>query len=235
MYKRQPFKEAAPKLRKIDDLIPFWESNCIFLFDRKIGKDQIAVLDINTGELLWHTDQYQNVTEETVVYVPEKDAFAIKLTKGMVKKSSLVFVKARTGEEVWETEKLTGVIANVLQGDDGKFVLFNYAPNGLQFILNGFKNQVVKMDFDTGDMIWEAPYTGLFERKLITKELIGGISVDEGKVFLTGNGMQVYDYKTGSQLWSAAYDYTPKKTIGKPGGAKAWGVYGAVALSLIHI
>ena len=118
------YKDIAPKLRKVDELIPFWESDCIFLFDRKIGKDQIAVIDLKTGAPLWTTDKYQNVSEETVWYVPEKDAFAIVMTKGLVKKSTLVFIKAKTGEEVWETERLTGVIAQAKQTEDGKFALF---------------------------------------------------------------------------------------------------------------
>lgn len=224
----KPYKEIAPKLRKVNELIPFWESGCIFLFDRKIGKDQIAVIDMKTGEPLWTTDQYQNVSEETVYYVPEKDAFAIVMTKGLVKTSSLVFIKAKTGEEVWETERLKGVIAQAIQGDDGKFVLFNMAPNGLQFLLNGMKNQVMKMDFDSGDVIWEAPYSGVIEKKVITKELLAELRLEEGKIFLMASGIQVYDYKTGSQLWAASYDSTPsiKKA---PKGALKFGVYGGVA------
>jgi outer membrane protein assembly factor BamB len=226
------YKDIAPKLRKVDELIPFWESDCIFLFDRKIGKDQIAVIDMKTGEPLWTTDQYQNVSEETVYYVPEKDAFAIVMTKGLVKTSSLVFIKAKTGEEVWETERLTGVVGAAIQGDDGKFVLFNMAPNGLQFILGGFKNQVAKMDFDSGDMIWEAPYSGMIGKKVITKEMLGSIRLEEGKVFLMAYGIQAYDYKTGSQLWSASYSSTPS-ILKAPKNAIKFGVYGGVADPLI--
>jgi len=51
------FKDLAPKLGKIDELIPFWESDVIFLFDRKMGKDQIACVDLNTGALLWTSDK----------------------------------------------------------------------------------------------------------------------------------------------------------------------------------
>lgn len=225
----KPFKEIAPKLRKVNEMVPFFESNCLFVFDRKIGKDQIAVVDMRTGEPLWTTDQYQNVSAETVFYVAEKDAFAIVMTRGLVKKTSLVFIKARTGEELWETERLTGVIAQVQQCDDGKFVLFNYAPSGLQFILGGFKNQLFKMDFDSGDVLWEAPYSGTIEKKVITGELVADMRMDEGKVFLMASGIQVYDQKTGSQLWSASYDYTPSKVVKAPKGAVKFGVYGAVA------
>lgn len=222
------YKEIAPKLRKVDELIPFWESDCIFLFDRKLGKDQIGVVDMKTGEALWTTDQYQNVSEETVWYVPEKDAFAIVMTKGFVTKSSLVFIKAKTGEEVWETERLTGVIAQAKQSEDGKFVLFNYAPTGLQFILGGFKNQIMKMDFDSGDIVWEAPYAGMVAKKVITKELLADLRLEEGKVILMAYGMQVYDEKTGSQLWAAAYTSTPV-ILKAPKGALKFGVYGGVA------
>ena len=65
------FKDVAPKLGKIDELIPFWESNIIFLFDRKLGKDQIACVDMETGTFLWSTDKYQDVSEDNVVYIPE--------------------------------------------------------------------------------------------------------------------------------------------------------------------
>ena len=39
------YKEIAPKLSKIDELIPFWEANTLFLFDRRGGKDQIACVE----------------------------------------------------------------------------------------------------------------------------------------------------------------------------------------------
>ena len=67
------FSEIAPKLKKIDELIPFWNSNTNFLFDRKMGKDQIACMDLETGEALWTTDKYQDITEESVTYIGEED------------------------------------------------------------------------------------------------------------------------------------------------------------------
>ena len=60
------FKELAPKLKKIDELIPFWESDVVFLFQRKMGKDQIACVDMTNGTTLWTTDKYQKVSEDVV-------------------------------------------------------------------------------------------------------------------------------------------------------------------------
>ena len=88
----KPFKELSPNLKKIDELIPFWESATVFLFDRKMGHDQIACIDLKSGAALWTTDKYQDLTDENMVYVPEKDAFAIST------KDALTYIKARTGE-----------------------------------------------------------------------------------------------------------------------------------------
>ncbi|MBS1569658.1 MAG: PQQ-binding-like beta-propeller repeat protein, partial [Bacteroidetes bacterium] len=47
--------------------------------------------------------------------------------------------------------------------------------------------------------------------------------------YLRLNGMQVFDYKTGAKLWTAAFDFTPDRVKGRPMNAVKWGVYGAVA------
>src|SRR5436190_749320 len=49
------FKDMAPRLRKIDELIPFWESNTVFLFDRRGGNDVVACIDLPSGNTLWTT------------------------------------------------------------------------------------------------------------------------------------------------------------------------------------
>ncbi len=215
------FKELAPKLRKIDELIPFWKSNCLFLFEKKGGKDQIAVIDFRTGDLLWNTDRYSKLSEDNIVYIAEDDAFAMSLA------GSLNYVKARTGEELWETSQFTGVVGKYFY-ENGFITAINLSPSGLKGLFKGFKNQIAKINLSNGDIVWETIYRGVAERKILTKEPVYDFFKDGNKIFLHLNGIQVFDYKTGASLWSAAYDATPK-VIGAPAGAIAWGVYGAVA------
>lgn len=217
------YKDLTPKLNKVDELTPFWESDVLFLFDRKMGKDQIAVLDLATGKMLWGTDKYQNVFDESIVYVPEQDAFAIAL------KESLVFVKAKTGEEVWRTDKFKGAIGQYVKTPDGKMVMVNFMPGGLAAIFSGFKNQIAKIDLANGNILWENTYIGRAERKVISKTFLYNLDVSGDKVFLRMNGMQVYDLNTGANLYSAAFDFTPDKIVGAPAGAKKFGIYHAVA------
>lgn len=219
------FTEIAPKLRKVDELIPFWESNTIFLFERKGGKDQIACIDMETGALLWNTEKYQNVTEDVVIYIPEEESFAISL------KEELVFIKARTGEELWNTSKFSGVVGQyVYNSADRTMVMVNFEPKGLIAFFKGFKNQVAKINLQNGEIIWENTYIGRAERKVITKEFVYDLSVVGDKVFLRLNGMQVYDLNTGASLWSAAFDFTPDGVVPKPSGkVLKFGAYGAVA------
>ncbi len=141
-----------------------------------------------------------------------------------------MYIKARTGEELWSTEKFKGVVGQYYyDGSDHTMTMVNFVPGALEALLTGFKNQIVKMNMANGEIIWENTYIGRAERKVITKEFLFELDVADNKVFLRLNGMQVYDYKTGAQLWSAAFDFTPDKLVGKPSGTRVFGVYGAVA------
>jgi outer membrane protein assembly factor BamB len=218
------FSEMAPKLRKIDELIPFWASSTIFLFDRKLGKDQIACINLETGESLWTTDKYQDVDESSITYIDEEDCFAITLKK------ELVYIKAQTGEELWSTAKFSGVVGQYyFNGADHTLTMVNFKPTALAALFSGFKNQIAKINLKNGEILWENTYVGLAEKKVISRQPIYDLSVSGDKVFLRLNGMQVYDYKTGAKIWSAAYDFTPERVVGKPIGCKVFGVYGAVA------
>ncbi len=215
------FKELLPRLRKCDAFAPFWESNALFVFDYKTGKDQLAVIDINTGKVLWESAKYQGLSRQNITYIPQQDAFILSLSK------SLVYVKARTGEEIWETSTIKGTIAQYVFLD-GDMVMFNMAPTGLSGFFTGFKNQLARIDLSTGDIKWSSTYVGVAQKKVITKEPLYDLKIKKDKVILSLNGIQIFDVNTGAALWSAAYPVAPT-VKNKPGNAKAFGIYGAVA------
>jgi outer membrane protein assembly factor BamB len=220
----KPFKELAPKLNKIDELIPFWEGNTVFLFDRKMGKDQIACIDLEKGTYLWSTDKYQDVTDDVIRYIPEEEGFAISLKK------SLVFIKMRTGEEVWQTDKFKGVVGKyVYDVNERTMVMVNFVPGAVASLFTGFKNQIAKINVQNGEIIWENTYVGRAERKVLTREFVFDLDVVGNQVILRINGYQVYDYKTGASLWSAAFDFVPEGLVPKPAGTIKFGAYGTVA------
>lgn len=223
IYWKKTFKEIAPNLKKIDELVPFWESEIIFLFDRKMGKDQIACIDLKTGDLLWTTDKYQKVTEDMIVYIEEDHGFAISL------KDELVYIKAQTGEELWTTNKFQGVVGKyVYNKDDQTMVMVNFIPSGIVALFTGFKNQIVRINMKTGEVLWENTYIGRADRKVISKDFVYDLDVDGDKVILRLAGLQVYDYSTGASIWSAAFDYTPD-VVKAPNDVVKWGVYDVVA------
>jgi hypothetical protein len=218
----KPYKELVPKMKKVDAFAPFWKSDAIFLFDKKVGKDKLAVVDLNTGEVLWESEVYQGLTEENIEYIPEKKGFLLSL------ESSLTFVDARTGEEKWESSAFKGSIA-IWQYIDGDAVMLNVAPPGLRGLFKGFKNQIARMNLDNGDIVWSTTYVGVPEKKLVTRERIYDMNIDGDKVFLTMNGLQVFDVKSGATLWAAAFDNS--SSGGKGGSSSA--MYGVVADPLI--
>ncbi|MCF6342234.1 MAG: PQQ-like beta-propeller repeat protein [Bacteroidales bacterium] len=224
IYWKKTFKEIAPNIKKIDELVPFWKSNIIFLFDRKAGKDQIACIDLTNGKLLWTTDKYQKVTADMIVYIPEDNGFAISLKK------ELVYIKAQTGEEVWSTTKFMGVVGKYFYDEsDNTLTMVNFIPSGIVAFFTGFKNQIARINMKTGEVLWENNYIGRADRKIITRDFVYDLERDGDKVILRLAGMQVYDYNTGASLWSAAFDYTPEGVVKPPKDVTKWGIYGAVA------
>ncbi len=224
IYWKKTFKELTPNLKKIDELVPFWNSNVVFLFDRKAGKDQIACIDLTNGKLLWTTDKYQKVTADMIVYIAEDDGFAISLKK------ELVYIKARTGEALWSTSKFQGVVGKyVYNSGDHTMVMVNFIPSGFIAFFTGFKNQIARINMKTGEIIWENTYIGRADRKTVTRDFVYDLNVDDEKVILRLAGIQLYDYNTGASLWSVAFDYTPEGIV-KPGKDQGrFGVYGTVA------
>jgi len=220
------YSEISKELSKVDDVIPMSGSGAIFVFDRKMGKDKMACIDVNTGALLWVSGKYQDVEgPDNIFYIKELDAFAVAT------KANLTMIKARTGEELWVTTKFKGVVGDYSYANDGSIVMINMKSSLIGSLFSGMKNQIVRINTKNGDVMWDQTYRGIVEKKVLTKERIVKMTIEEGKVFLYMNGIQVFDLADGKPLWSAVYDLTPSDVVKnkKPPFATAFGAYGVVA------
>lgn len=222
------FKDIYDKINKIDLQFEVFDANALFMFDKKFGKDQLVVADLTTGKMLWHSEKYQNIEDlEQVFYVPEIEAF------GIITDKSLSMVKARTGEELWTTDKWnTPVASYLLDKDESTITIINMPRNFVSSLFKGFKNQIVKLNIKTGELLWENTYNGIAQKKVLTGKRVVSLKVNSGKLFLQFNGLQVYDYKTGTPLWKGHFDATFDDVVGhiKGGGkVRKKGVYGCVA------
>jgi outer membrane protein assembly factor BamB len=224
------FCDISPKLGKVDDIIPMWKSDVIILADRKMGRDQLAGVDVNTGNLLWITDRYQGVSDDNIDYLPQTKGFIIGT------KDALVLMDSRNGELIWQTTRFKGAAGKFVETQDGNLVILNYKAGSMAALFSGFKNQIMKISLKTGEVAWEQTYRGALERKVITREALCGLNVAEGSVALQLNGIQVFDYATGLPKWHAAFDETPA-VLRRPGGygrITSFGAYGTVADPIIE-
>jgi outer membrane protein assembly factor BamB len=224
------YKEISDQLGKVDDVISMWDAKVIFVFDRKIGKDKMAAIDAVTGDLLWVSAKYQDVDDaDNIIFVQELNAFAVST------KEQLTLIRTRTGEELWTTNKFKGVVGDFALSADGSLVLINMKPTLISALFSGLKNQIVKINSKNGDIIWDQTYRGVVEKKVLTRERLVKLIVEDGKVFLYMNGIQVFDYADGKPLWAAVYDQTPSDVVKnkKPSGAIKFGAYGVVAQPLV--
>lgn len=238
------FKElSGGLLKKVDERIPMWEAGCIFLFDRKGGRDQMAVIDVNTGNMMWNTDKYEGITAGSVAYLPELSMFAI------ASKKAFHMIKAKTGEEIWETQGFKGALATYMYtSSDNTITALNYSPaaagesalGGLGKLAAGFgafKSQLTKFSVKNGDILWQTDIKGAVEKEIATRKVRAKMRLLNGdKLMLIMQGLQVYDFKNGSLLWGVTHSEEVMKQVrsGIPSGYQGSklvrsAVYGAVA------
>ncbi|CAN5205911.1 hypothetical protein BH09BAC3_BH09BAC3_03510 [soil metagenome] len=224
------YKEISDQLGKVDDIISMWDAKVIFVFDRKMGKDKMACIDATTGALLWISAKYQNVDDtDNIVYIKDLGAFAVTT------KDHLTMIKVRSGEELWATDKFKGIVGDFLYMEDGSLVMINMKATAIGSLFSGMKNQIVRINSKNGDILWDQTYRGIVEKKILTRERLVRMNVEDNKVFLYMNGIQVFDYADGKSLWAAVYDQTPSDVVKnkKPAGATKFGAYGVVAQPLV--
>ena len=203
----------------------------LFLFDsRKLGTDRVAVIDVKTGKEMWNTENYQNLLSkdggpvETVEYINELDAFMI------AQKDGLNMVKAKTGEKIWETKLFKGSVGKyVYDKNKNEIVMINYKPTALAALFSGFKNQLVKINAANGEILWDATFRGLIEKKLITREPLVNLDIVGDKVYLWLDGLQCFNLDNGQKVWEVDYENDMSKSSGFLGNKTKKGIYGTLA------
>ncbi len=208
-------KLSGGLLKKVDERIPLWEAKAIFLFDRKGGNDQMAVIDLETGKMLWSSDKYEGVTAGSVAFIPELDMFAI------ASKKAFHMIKAKTGEEIWETQGFKGALGKYMfNASDKTITALNFNPaaagdgilGGLGKMLAGFgafKSQLTKFSVTNGDILWQTDIKGAVEREIKTRKIMAKMTlIGNDKLMLYLQGVQMYDFANGKLLWSVVHDET---------------------------
>lgn len=206
------------KTNKCEYQYVIWKDNggYLFLFDeRKMGTDRVAVIDIASGKELWNSELYQNLLPkgtksedgadqgelETVKYIYELDAFLIS------QKASVILVKANTGEKVWETNRFKGGVGKyIYDAKKNEIIMVNFKPTALGALFAGFKNQMVKLNANNGEIIWENTFMGTVEKELVTRRAILDLWIKGDKVFMYLNGLQVFNINSGQKLWESVYE-----------------------------
>ncbi|MBS1558240.1 MAG: PQQ-binding-like beta-propeller repeat protein [Bacteroidetes bacterium] len=242
------FNEITDQIKKVDDVFAVGQAGLVFILDRKVGKDKMVCIEEATGKLLWVSDKFQDVDgQENMVFL--KDAETILITT----KKDASLIRMRTGELIWRTDKFKGITADYALGGDGSIVMINMREasvaakvmfgnlaNLAAKAAAGFKNQIVRINLENGEIMWDQTYRGIVEEKLLTRERLVDLKIKDGKVLLFMRGMHVFDYATGKPQWSASYDETPdaimsyiekQAKFGTLGMAKIqkFGAYGVVA------
>ena len=214
----------------------------LFLFDsRTLGKDRVACLDMKTGKELWNSEEYQNLIPkgknednsfaddgelETVKFIFELNAFLIS------QRNSVILVNADNGNKIWESTRFKGGVGKyIYNSEKNEIILINFKPTALGALFSGFKNQLIRLNAGNGDIVWEATFRGTIEKELVTRKSIVEMWLKKDKLFLNINGLMVFDYATGKQLWEATFETDVAVSGGSSllGGKKRSKIYRTIA------
>ena len=215
----------------------------LFLFDsRTMGKDRVACLDMKSGKELWNSEEYQDLVPkgknednsfaddgelETVKFIFELNAFLIS------QRNSVILVNADSGAKIWETTRFKGGIGKyIYSAEKNEIVLINFKPTALGALFSGFKNQLVRINAANGDIVWETTFRGTIEKELVTRRSIVEMWLKKDKLFLNINGLMVFDYATGKEIWVATFETDVESTNGGNsifGGKKRTKIYRTIA------
>jgi hypothetical protein len=233
----QKYKAASSVgFSKAEMALPKWDADILFLFDKKaLGKDKLVVLQLSTGKELWSSEEYSLFSageallkgdiEDLVVYFKELNAFAIS------QKNSLRMVEATTGKVLWETNRLSGSIGRgAYDAKSGDLVLMNFKPTALGQLFTGFKNQLMRFNGKTGEVKWETSYTGALQKKILSREILADLRIEDDKVLLRMSGLQVFNFESGKFLWGASCEEVLDE-VRPPVRGKILkkGIYGAIS------
>ncbi|GEM_PF-5561940 len=188
------------------------EAGVLFLYRSRGSSNVLHTVDLKTGEELWSTDQFQNLNLNSIIYLPELKSFIL------VTKNLLHMVEARTGKELWNTSKFRGSVAySKFDAQRKEVILLNYKTSW-GALLSGFKNQIMSVNAETGEVNWEQEYFGVIHENLHSGRPVFEMMLDEDKIYLMVMGLQVLDRNTGKELWKTTYDlYDQKANFGTPG------------------
>ena len=216
------FKDIAD-VKTCENQYVMEEAGVIFLMDKRLGKDNIFCVDIADGKLLWKSSEYQGVNIHSTVYFPDLNSFAI------VEKKGLVTLDAKTGETKWEQERFKGALAHwEYLKESNELVMLNYKANWAA-LFTGFKNQLMKVNASTGELVWETEYKGVVPTKYIGQMPISKMNVTDNRIYCVIEGIQVFDLTTGEKVWTAGYNSYDVKI--KLGGETY--VYGGIPAPLV--
>ncbi len=216
--------EVLPKAQAIQSVWPLWEAGILLVADTRPNTPLQAAVEAATGKVLWSTYRFPLISQANGLFLPGANLLLVGTPEG------LVAIDAKTGALLWQSMGFRGAPCLALQpaARAGTLVIANYAP--LRWQAGGFRNQLVCIDINTGNILWEQPYKGFLERKLTGQGTTGRLVEQDSSIVLELNGRQRFGLATGKPLLTAAFESTLATAAPRTAGTLlATGLYSAVA------
>lgn len=186
----------------------------------------LSAIDTQSGKLLWTREDLGKLLEFNVEEVPGIPLlFIAENSSRFSNNSTLLAISLETGKDVWKTEKMKGVLIDLVgHRKDGMVVAFSceYAGSKVPVRYMGF-------DMATGQVRFEGAlkdkadlYVNEKSGKFAPRVDLDGHAqpvFEDGAMYLAYAGLHKVDTKTGAVLWGNPFDVTEgafKRTNSSP-------------------
>ncbi|QOY85661.1 outer membrane protein assembly factor BamB family protein [Paludibaculum fermentans] len=194
-----------------------------YLFSTEKG---LHAIDTESGKLLWTRTDLGKLLEFNIEEVPGIPLlFIAENSRRFSNNSSLVAISLETGEDVWKTEKMKGVLIDLVGNRaEGMVVALSceFAGNKVPVRYIGFDIATGQVKFEGGIKDKADLYINEKSGKFMPRLDLDGHAqptFEEGAMYLAYAGLHKIDTKTGAVLWGAPFDVTEghyKRTNSSP-------------------
>jgi outer membrane protein assembly factor BamB len=194
-----------------------------YLFSTDKG---LHAIDTESGKLLWTRADLGKLLEFNIEEVPGIPLlFIAENSSRFSNNSSLVAISLETGEDVWKTEKMKGVLIDLVGNRAENMVVAlscEFAGNKVPIRYMGFDIATGQVRFEGGIKDKADLYINEKSGKFMPRVDLDGHAqptFEEGAMYLAYAGLHKIDTRTGAVLWGTPFDVTEghyKRTNSSP-------------------
>jgi len=169
-------------------------------------------LDLRSGKVKWESQAYSTAELSKNISISEIEGseFAqVFITDEDILKTQILYMSIVTGEVLKDDSRFTSAASNYERYSSGKVRIKRTIDKTAVRLSGNMKKISTKINFELkaeGDVNWSKSFEGTAVQQLFNEHPYVKLDVQGDKIFIISKNINVFDLKTGNQLWDVPFD-----------------------------